>query len=244
MKLLTYLITVLCFYSLQAQDLNKATQELAVRSATNDPMRPFSHYMYSFDTRYKETIGTPFFNENWSLGEVVDKNKYVWKNIWIKYDVFADELMVKTANGDSIVVKSSAIESFNLSVNLQNYKFVVMKLKDFAINKTNKNEGYFQSFYNGKTIAYLRHRVSLIKGEESSTYVTNTSNKFVKDSPIFYIQKKGELPLKVSRNKKSFLKVLNDKEVQLKSYIDTEKIDFTKDADIIKLLTYYDSLSQ
>jgi hypothetical protein len=200
--------------------------------------------MYSFDTRYKETIGSPFLNDYWVLGDVVDKKKQVWKDVWMKYDAFADELMVKTAKGDSIVVKQSAIEGFTLPLTLANYTFKVMNLENFEIKNPNKTEGYFQILYDGKTKLYARHRISFIKAQESSAYAANTSNKFVKDVPILYLQLNDEKPLKLSKNKKSFLKVLKSKENELKSYIEKENLDFSKDSDILRLLSYYDSLLQ
>ena len=57
-------------------------------------------------------------------------------------------------------------------------------------------------------------------------------------------EKKGEEKLhKVKKSKKQILSAFPDAENELSSYIKAEKIDLKNEADLVKLLRYYDSLS-
>jgi hypothetical protein len=188
----------------------------------------------SYHNVYAGILGHQFFLEDyWEPGNVTyDHSTY--DSIDLMYDVFSDLLLIENFSlsglPSPIIIYGPKVQNFQL----HGYDFIRLE-KDTV---SNIKEGFYNLMYNSDKIQFfVKRKKELVNANEINT----VREKFVvKDR--YYIKKDG-LFYQV-RKKKSVLKVLIDRNKEVKSYIRSKGFDFRETADeqIAQIVGYYDSL--
>lgn len=149
----------------------------------------------------------------------------------IKYDLLADVLVLKGKDGEEYEFKDQPKEFLIIATN------EVFKNGFTHVDKFTENT-FYNVIYNGKTKFLKKTTKNVI---ESKGYNTATITKKITDDSYYYIVKDENRPVKIKYNEKSILSVLGKADVLL-PYIKENKIDVKSTTNLIKLLTYYDTL--
>ena len=184
----------------------------------------------TFNTsRYSEIKGTPFFNEDWLPGTATSP-RGIFKNLKLKLDAYSNTVY---CNKDD--------EAYEFEDEITG--FTLVKAGDTLVFRKGltgsnlKPVQYVQVLSEGKVSLY-RSDVKMIS--EMSEINAGMVKTFM-NSTRYYIVKDGKTEL-VKLNKSDIMKFLEDKEDQVKEYIDKNKIGTRKENDFAKILNYYNSI--
>lgn len=185
--------------------------------------------------KYDGVNGSPYLFENWAIGTVTTVDKSVKRDVQLKYDEIDDILLMKNDEG-KVVTFTQPVAEFSIT-DPTSGKIRVFK-SQFAPSKANTQNSFFEVIYDGKVkLIKKNHKVI----SENKQYSGATSKTIV-DAVKYYIVNLNASPLSVKPDAKSIAEVLNNKQEELTSYAKSEKLNLKKEPDLVKLLTYYDSL--
>jgi len=154
-------------------------------------------------------------------------------NVEIRYDIYNDEIITPANQGIIIQLNKEMIDSFSILFQLRKYNFI-----NLHEDSASGIKGYANSLYKGKTTLVVKYRkeIDLLAVDDKYDLFFQTYR--------VYILKEGTA-YQVS-GKKDLLRVFQDEEDQIKSYMKTNNLKVSKKSpeSFIPVLRYYDSISQ
>ncbi|HDZ41105.1 MAG TPA: hypothetical protein ENH59_05440 [Bacteroidetes bacterium] len=179
--------------------------------------------------KYFSVYGTEFLMEDkWYRADIVI-NGIHFNDVALKYDIYNDEILANYYNKRIIILNNENIESFILNIKGKDLYFKNIK----NINSLN---GHYQVIYEGKSKLYKKW-----KKKRAQFVVEARYDEFQNDHSLIVLR--GEELYELKR-RKSFLKTMNDKKAEIRSFIRRENIrlDFDNPESLVPVLEYYDSL--
>lgn len=162
-------------------------------------------------------------------------NGKVFNSVDIKYDQVEDQLIYRGTDGQAMNFVDKIAE-FNLLTSDGNT--TVFK-KGFPASKGITPENYAEVLVEGKTKLLKRTAKHI---QESREYNSATVDRTITSTTLYYlVGDNGEIA-NISKDKKSILKALPAKSSELEQYISSNKLNLKEDQDLVKLITYYNSL--
>ncbi len=210
--------------------MTKQLFSLTLLFLTAASLRSFSQGQYLQDvngrpileTQYTHVEGSPYLFTDWTQGVVKLKNGTTYKDIPLKYDQVAEELLF-SHNGQALTFVDPVVE---------------FRFKDGPLFRSGYGTGFYEILSDGGT-KLIRRRFKQIS--ESKEYNSASVTKKFLELESLYIVKGGEL-IKIRKDKKSVLAALGDKAEQLESHIRSEKLNLKNEAAIASLVDYYNTL--
>lgn len=180
--------------------------------------------------------GSPYENRKFIMGNIYQNDKLVLKNVPLRYNSFADEIEMKQNSSDT-----------EYNALLKNPEYFVKMFNDVYIfvpkNNSNEEGGYFKIITSGKHFdLYKKSTTTYLAPREARTsYEVPQPAKFVTKDTYFLMSKDGKLgELPTNRNKIS--KVLTSRTKEIKKFIDKNRLDLEQEADMARLIEYYNSI--
>lgn len=200
--------------------------ESRVANMAGDPIyngREHIGYHYAIE-------GIPYYQSiDWQKGRLVYQG-VPYKDVFLKYDLVADELVVRHINGYSgVTLFTPRIQSFTLG----NKHFVYFS----GENKPTLKRGIYEELVKGKVSLYVK-RSKLLTEKVVSTVI---ERKFV-DNHTLYLMKNGNYyPVKKERD---VLDLLNDKK-NVRAWMKASGIKYKSDPEgaLIRIVEYYNQES-
>jgi len=188
------------------------------------------------ERHYTDVQGSPYLADNWQKGTVKLGNGQTHKDVELKYDQVAEELIFKSSAGKPLTFVEP-VKEFTLQMSNGSQSGVIFrsgyKPADGATLST-----FYQVLSDGETPLLKR---SFKKVMENKPYNSATTVKTFLDVNNYYLVKNNQLA-KIRRDKKAILTSLGDYTAELEDFIKTNKLNFRSDADLIMLFTFYNSL--
>lgn len=188
------------------------------------------------EQNFGDVKGSPYVFDNWSVG-TVQTTKGVLDNVDIKYSEFEDQVFFKNKEGQTMQFADPIIDFTMLYKG--NDKQISAHYRNGYSNIPGLNsKSFFEVLADGKC-QLLKKTTKKIKQEV--VYGSTESDKNFIATNRYYIEtpEKGIL---VKKDKKSILAALAGKQAELETYIKNNNIDFKSDEDLIKLITYYNTI--
>jgi hypothetical protein len=179
-----------------------------------------------------EIEGNAYFNSgDWLRGDV-DYDGIIYKNIFLKYDIVKDELIVtpNETNGVPICLFGPRVKRFSFS----GYTFIRV---DNSSTGTNSTAGFYQQLIQGKVSALAKTTKTI-----SEKIVDNKVARKFEQKIKYYALKEGQLFH--IENKKDLLRVLEDHKKETQAFIKEKKLNFRDDPEktIASVVEYYNHL--
>ncbi|MCF8298417.1 MAG: hypothetical protein K9J13_12795 [Saprospiraceae bacterium] len=191
-----------------------------------------------FQPEETNVIGSPYLSNNFMLGNLIAENDTV--KALFRYNVF-NQLMEIIYKDDTLNITSP----FKLKeINFSNRKFIYC----CAIETKSNNQLLNSNYYEVITDGYCQLLLKRVKKLDENAYVRNymggggDGRAMYSTIESHYIRINRGEAVKLNKNKKGVLSVLSDKELEIESFIEKEKIQFNKIDDIAKIIDYYNSL--
>ena len=197
---------------------------------------------YSFLKKYDPDItGTPFINDNWAFAKITLSGGKEINQLPIKLNIESNELYFLDSTGKEMI----AVEGLIKKIDYLNYSpkdsiRYVFKSGYPNIDKQNENY-YYQVFTEGK-IELLAKKLKYIRVDKNELS-GEVSRNFVEAAIILYVYANNIIQA-FYPNKGFVISLMKDKEQAINMFVDTNKINFRKTMDLIKLFNYYNGLER
>lgn len=154
----------------------------------------------------------------------------------LRYNAFSDEM--EFLNGKDIysankengqIIKFSEGKVYECL----NYKLEGKDKFGYLLQLINSPENYS---------LYKREKVELLKGEKSPNGITKDRNDYYTKEKDIYIIRKNGVFTKMAKNKKELLNDFSVKSDHVEKFIKEKQINFKSEVDLIKLVTYMNTL--
>lgn len=175
--------------------------------------------------------GTPFTTDDFVLGTVIGyKNKYL-----LRYNAFNDQMLAKRRDDNIVIVNKETITEVTF---IDGTKYVVF---DYTFDGIKMN-GYLEVLLSNSTISLLKKEVINFRPAQkpATGYDQPKPPAFKKGRDRYLISnKKGEI--NSFNKKKDFLNFFPDTKNDIEKFIKSNKIKFTKEKDLIRLVKHINS---
>ena len=183
-------------------------------------------------TGYSSLIeGIPYYeSKEWQTGTLVFQNLF-YKDVFLKYDLVADQLVVRHPNGiTGIVLFTRRIQSFTLG----NKHFVNLDTD----KESELKSGIYEELVNGRMSLYAKRS----KLFEENIVLNELERKFI-DKNVLYVLKDGHYY--AVKKQKTIMKLIADKRNAVTSAMKASKIKFKSNPELalIKMVEVYNQLS-
>jgi hypothetical protein len=222
---------VLCFV---AQAQNRPTGYEAEQNLNTVGAENSSTVVRSFDNRYQGMRGSPYLLNHWVQADISYANNKTQTDVPVKYDVYANQLVMRRPQGDSVVIVSP-VSGFLLKDVTSGKNWIFSRFKDAKTDDTALKEELLEVLYDGKTALLARYDKMLIKASYQGAYSANRPYDELEDEKNYYLRKPDQTLVKTKLNKKQLLEHLSAS-AELKKWVDTEKLDLKKEGDVVRLL--------
>lgn len=176
-----------------------------------------------------------YVNSSFINGNIYQEDQLLKSNVPMRYNAYADEIEIK---------KNASDESYGALMKDPN--IFVKIFKDIYVfvpfEGNNSKGGYFNVLNDGKKYDLYKKTTSVFKEprKAKTSYERDTPPTFIK-SVKYYLVEDGSF-LEMPSRKSKVIKMMDSKKTEIKSYIKDNNIDLDKEADMIKLVSYFDSL--
>lgn len=176
-----------------------------------------------------------YANPNFLEGSIFQEDRLAKSGVPMRYNAFADEIEIKKSPTD--VNYGALIKDPDIFVKIGREIYVFIPFEG-----SNEKGGYFSVLSDGKTYDLYKKTTSVFKEarKATSTYGRDVPPSFSK-SIKYYLVQDGTF-LEMPSGKSKILKMMKSKKDEIKSFMKKNKIDVDKEADLIKLVAYFDSL--
>lgn len=149
----------------------------------------------------------------------------------LRYDILNDELMTVTDKGHILQLNKEMVDDFSLTYRMRIYYFTKSEP-----DTLNKESGYFNVLYEGRSSLYIRYYKEISKrgpGKNYEDFVQSEKVYIIKDGIFHQV-----------RNNHDFKKIVSDKKNEIKAYLKENRIMISgKSPDAyVPVLEYYDTL--
>ena len=187
--------------------------------------------------QYTDVTGSPYLTDSWLKGAVKTSTGKNYANLDLKYDQVADEVFFKNKTGEAFSF-TEQIQEFNLVEADGNGLTTLTFRNGYKPSNGFTEKAYYQILTDRETALVKRVPKKLA---EQKSYGSATINKEFVETPTYYLVKSG-LPVKIKKDKKSVLETLGDYQTETAEFIQKNKLNLKSDADLIKLINFYNSL--
>lgn len=186
------------------------------------------------ENKFIQTDGSPYLYDNWLKGEVKSNNGVVDAGNELRYDIAEDRILFKGRKGEEMDFVD-LIVSFTLYSDTGKRNF-----RRFGDIPEYKGLPFFEVLNEGEKLLLLKKTIR--EAMYNKAYGSATTTKSFSESTRYYLMKSDGSYKKIKKDRKVIIEALADKATEIEAYLQTNKTDFKKDADLSRLLTYYNSL--
>jgi hypothetical protein len=201
---------------------------------------PFFGLGYVYPNKGLDEIadGSQFFDEEFKTAKV----SALTTKIKARYNAFFDEMEVQ--NGESTGWLKKAI-FFGQNITTEDNK--TYKILDADKDKEALDLGYYEVLLQNENVAlYKRNRKKINVGMEKSQYMTPEPEVIIEYAAMkvdYYVEFKNDgNATKLSRTRRGVAKAFGDQKEVVLAYIKENKLKVTEEDDLIKVITYVNSL--
>lgn len=197
-------------------------------------------------TQNNEIKGKVFIYDEWNKGMLVLNDSVFSVQDYLKYDALKDLVFIKSQNNISEVIEinDKSLTGFSILEKERNIKHDFVKLynKNFA---GEAEDGFYEIVFNVENTNYFIKRTTKIIYDPNRSKGTQTINNFpleYQDKITYYIKNKDGLYEAIRLKKKDINTVLNQHSNLVDAFVKSNKINYSKESDVAKLVNYYYSL--
>lgn len=204
-----------------------------IKSILDNEVNP-GEVLMEFDNRNREIIGNYYINENWRKGNIVLKSGSEIKNQLIRYDLEYDLLEVKLPEN----VKVVPLRKLNCFRIIDQAELNVFQNCDsYSFEDGTSLSGICQVIGEGYFGAIIKYMYDI----KESTYVPALDMGKVEDEIIikkYSFLTKGKTIYKFPGRKKDFFAFFMNPDVDIKSYMSRNHLNYKKEEDLTRILKY------
>lgn len=176
-----------------------------------------------------------YANPNFVQGKIFQEDQLIKDDVPMRYNAFADEIEIKKNASDE-----------NYGALIKDPSIFVKVFKDLYVfvpyEGSNEKGGYFNVLSDGKTYDLYKKTKAVYREPQKAetSYARDLPPSFPKTVTYYLVQNGTFLEMPSSESK--ILKMMDKKKAEMKKYMKENNIDLDKEQDLIKAISYFDSL--
>ena len=183
---------------------------------------------------YETIEGNPYLDERLMIGIVTFKNGDK-VSYYLRYDTFSDE--VEYLQGESLLVITNKDNLDNITLN--DYKIVYETYQ----NNNQNMEGYLLEVVSGQCNLYQKHKVEFVEAKPAiSSYHAPTPDHFQNKGTSWLFGCTPHPITLFTPDKKSLKEIMSSSYPEVAKYIKENKLRLNREADLIPIFEYYNSI--
>jgi hypothetical protein len=187
------------------------------------------------EAQFESIKDEAYANPNFVQGKIFQGDQLVQDDVPMRYNAFADEIEIKKNVSD--VSYGALTKSPDIFVKIFRDIYVFVPL-----DGSNEKGGYFNVLSDGKTYdLYKKTKAVYREPQKAKTSYQRDSPPAFPKTVTYYLVQNGSF-LEMPNGKSKILKMMDRKKSEMKSYIKDNNIDLDKEADLIKAISYFDSI--
>ncbi|OAD90556.1 hypothetical protein A7A78_14705 [Aequorivita soesokkakensis] len=187
------------------------------------------------EAQFESIKDEAYANPNFLQGNIYQEDQLIKSDVAMRYNAYADEIEIK---------KNPSDETYGALI--KNPDIFVKIIKDIYVfvpyEGSNEKGGYFNVLSDGKTYDLYKKTKAVYKEPRKgqTTYERDTPPSFAKNV-TYYLVQNGTF-YEVPSSKSKMLKMMDKKKTEIKAYMNENDLDLDKEGDLIKVVSYFDSL--
>lgn len=188
------------------------------------------------------TSGNRFLLPYWTRGNVKMTTGTVPRP-WLKYDVAGERLLWRRPAGDSLELNTNEIAEFSLGDSLRGKAYTYRRYLTARIENVALRTAFFEVRYDaGHAALLLRRNRMLFHNNNGPSLEGRPGDKWI-ETITYFVKRTDNVIEPVRLSSKSILGALGkEKAAPLNAYVTSEHLKLSEEADVVKLLKYYDTL--
>ena len=185
-------------------------------------------------TAQKNATGSPYFTEKFQKGTIYKNNTVLKRNINLRYNASRDLVEIEFNQNQSKILRHSP----NIYVVINNKQYVYI-----PDSTDEENHGYFIVLLEeSKMSLYKKQEKTFREGKKSVNSMTSDIPATYKTKEtLFLVNEKEELQ-ELPKSKNGKVKSFKSHSKELKQYIKENNLNINKENQLIKLISYYNTL--
>jgi len=186
----------------------------------------------------KNYNGSPYFNDEFVLGEIYQGEGLIATETPLRYNIFSNEIEVKESLSDLDEDASPLSKSSDIWVKINDTIIVLI-----PFNGSDEEGSYFQILYEGKKIDFLKKvEKEYTTPKKASTSITRDLKGAFTDETVFFLQTKNGRMFQMPKAKNKKYTIFGGQATALKAYAKENRLNINKEHDLKRLIIHYDSL--
>jgi len=192
-----------------------------------------------FVTEAKES---PFLYNQWKEGYLIINDSIASSQKKIHYNLETGELVIGTKTGKTATLTGESLTGFVINDKNTAHHFFT-KINEIEFENSDSKALFYEVIYSQQKINYLikTERKYILGLHKNKGYKGSTPLDY-KKKISYYIKNNYGKYVEIKLNKRTILKVLDDKNLEVKAFALSNKINFNKEHDVIRVLDYYYTL--
>lgn len=197
----------------------------------------FGNNVSAQTTDLSDIKGSAYSTSDWAKATVIMDDKTTYTNLKAKYSEYEDKLAVEGKDGQ-IMEFNNKVNDFTLSFTESGKDMLSHYRNGFKVEGYGPKD-FFEILADGKT--QLLKKV-IKKVQTKTEYGAVSSNRSFVATTRYFVVGPEESTL-IKKDTKSVLSALNSKKAEAESYIKDQKLNLGKQEDIVKLITWYNTVN-
>ncbi|RIJ36978.1 hypothetical protein D1627_14265 [Pontibacter oryzae] len=197
-----------------------------------------------------KVLGSTYLNEEWAKGSLFITLNRLLETDYLKYDLENHQFLIKTGDSqeeslDNIkVINSSTVNAFSLKTPQKPDRFFINSTNAGFIIDGQSANGFLEVLINDDTMSlYRKTEAEILHASYNVALNAGDKQDRIIKKVTYYLRKLDHPELlEVSKRKKKNLYHFSSKGKIIDDFIKANRIDFSSPTDLVKLVSYYNSL--
>ena len=186
----------------------------------------------------KNYNGSPYFNDNFVLGNVYKGNELLAEDIPLRYNIFSNEIEVKESLEGADENAKPLTKSSEIFVKIDDTIIVLI-----PFNGKDEDGSYFQVLFEGKKVTFLKKVTKeYTSPKKASTSITRDLKGAFTDKTTFFLQTKSNKMYELPKAKTKKLMVFGKDQQYLEEFARMNSLNINKEEDLKRVVMHYDNM--
>jgi len=178
--------------------------------------------------------GSQYLDENWTNGQILLMKGDTIESIKLRLNAYTGNMHYKNENTEYSIGAP------------ENIKEIIMGGKVFVfspyINEGMVTKNYFEVLVAGKHNLLVLHYITKMKATYNKALDTGDKNERLIAAERYFV-KNGATIVELDKHGKNLIEIIGDKASKVKEQVEKEDLSYKKKEDLIKIITYLNSLN-
>jgi hypothetical protein len=181
--------------------------------------------------------GSPYYNEDFSKAIILKQGKVVAYNQEVRYNVSKELFEIKDADNEDSNIINTIIRNGDIEIRIGDVDF------EYISSQKNNLRGYFIPLFKGdKFSLYKKIIKEYIPSQKAINSMSTDIAALYREKEILYLVDSKDVFTSLPSSKGGKIKVFKNLKKEVKTYIKENRLNINRENDLLKLVSYIDSL--